>query len=96
MLSIDLTHLEPLPRLMNSAKAKLTQGSVARHLANMTLPMLLGITTMMAQALIDAWFLGVKGVHERGRIQFPEIGSDPFLFPFLFEEQVSCVYRSLF
>ena len=46
---------------MNSPKAKLTQGSVARHLANMTLPMLLGITTMMAQSFIDAWFLGRVG-----------------------------------
>ena len=46
---------------MESPKAKLTEGSVARHLVNMTVPMLLGISTMMAQGLIDAWFLGKVG-----------------------------------
>jgi putative MATE family efflux protein len=46
---------------MNSPKARLIQGSVARHLVNMTLPMLLGITTMMAQSFIDTWFLGRVG-----------------------------------
>ena len=46
---------------MESRRAKLTDGSVGRHLFNMTLPMLLGITTMMAQAFIDTWFLGQVG-----------------------------------
>ena len=46
---------------MESRRAKLTEGSVGRHLFNMTLPMLLGITTMMAQAFIDTWFLGQVG-----------------------------------
>ena len=46
---------------MNSPVAKLTQGSVGRHLVDMTLPMLLGITTMMAQSFIDTWFLGKVG-----------------------------------
>ena len=46
---------------MNTPKAKLTQGPVAGHLVNMTLPMLLGITTMMAQSFIDTWFLGRVG-----------------------------------
>jgi len=46
---------------MNTPKARLTQGSVARHLVNMTVPMLLGITTMMAQSFIDTWFLGRVG-----------------------------------
>ncbi len=46
---------------MNSPVAKLTQGPVGRHLVDMTLPMLLGITTMMAQAFIDTWFLGQVG-----------------------------------
>jgi putative MATE family efflux protein len=46
---------------MNSPKAMLIQGPVARHLVNMTLPMLLGITTMMAQSFIDTWFLGRVG-----------------------------------
>lgn len=46
---------------MNSRKALLTEGPVGRHLVNMTVPMLLGISTMMAQGLIDAWFLGKVG-----------------------------------
>jgi len=46
---------------MNNPRARLTQGSVARHLVNMTVPMLLGITTMMAQSFIDTWFLGRVG-----------------------------------
>ena len=46
---------------MQKRNAKLTQGSVGRHLVNMALPMLLGITTMMAQAFIDTWFLGKVG-----------------------------------
>jgi len=46
---------------MNSPKAKLTEGPVGRHLIDMTLPMLFGITTMMAQAFIDTYFLGLVG-----------------------------------
>ena len=46
---------------MEKRSARLTQGSVGRHLVNMTLPMLFGITTMMAQAFIDTWFLGQVG-----------------------------------
>lgn len=46
---------------MESAKPKLTEGPVGKHLVNMTVPVLLGIITMMGQALIDAWFLGRVG-----------------------------------
>ncbi len=46
---------------MNSRKAKLTEGSVGRHLVKMTVPILLGVTTLMAQSLVDAWFLGKVG-----------------------------------
>jgi putative MATE family efflux protein len=46
---------------MKPQKARLTQGSVGQHLVDMTLPMLLGITTMMGQSFIDAWFLGQVG-----------------------------------
>ena len=46
---------------MEEKKAKLTEGSVGRHLLDMALPVLLGITTMMGQALIDAYFLGKVG-----------------------------------
>lgn len=46
---------------MEPQKARLTQGPVGRHLLDMALPMLLGITTMMGQSFIDAWFLGQVG-----------------------------------
>ena len=46
---------------MASRSARLTEGPVARHLVNMTLPMLIGITTLMAQSFIDAYFLGIVG-----------------------------------
>ncbi len=46
---------------MEKRSARLTQGSVGRHLVNMTVPMLLGITTLMAQSFIDAYFLGMVG-----------------------------------
>ena len=46
---------------MASRKGKLTEGPVGQHLVKMTLPMLVGISTMMAQGLIDAWFLGKVG-----------------------------------
>ncbi len=46
---------------MQELKAKLTEGPVGRHLVDMTLPVLLGVGTMMGQAFIDAWFLGRVG-----------------------------------
>jgi putative MATE family efflux protein len=46
---------------MESPKAKLTEGPVGRHLVNMSVPILFGITMMMAQSIIDAWFLGKVG-----------------------------------
>ena len=46
---------------MQEPKAKLTEGPVSRHLVDMTLPVLLGVATMMGQAFIDAWFLGRVG-----------------------------------
>ena len=46
---------------MESPKAKLTEGPVGQHLVKMSVPMLLGISTMMAQGLVDAWFLGKVG-----------------------------------
>ena len=46
---------------MNSPKARLTEGPVGRHLVDMTVPVLLGITTMMGQSFIDTWFLGKVG-----------------------------------
>jgi putative MATE family efflux protein len=46
---------------MASRSARLTQGPVGRHLVEMTVPMLLGITTLMAQSFIDTYFLGMVG-----------------------------------
>ncbi|NNF40950.1 MAG: MATE family efflux transporter [Woeseiaceae bacterium] len=46
---------------MEPQTARLTRGPVGGHLRDMALPMLLGITTMMAQSFIDAWFLGQVG-----------------------------------
>lgn len=43
-------------------KPRLTEGSVGKHLLDMAFPVLLGITAMMGQAFIDAWFLGRVGV----------------------------------
>jgi putative MATE family efflux protein len=46
---------------MESRSPLLTQGPVGRHLINMTVPMLLGITTLMAQSFIDTYFQGRVG-----------------------------------
>ena len=46
---------------MEPRSARLTQGPVGRHLIDMTVPMLFGITTLMAQSFIDAYFLGMVG-----------------------------------
>ena len=42
---------------MSSERAQLTEGPVGKHLVVMTVPVLLGIMTMMGQALVDSWFL---------------------------------------
>ncbi len=49
---------------MNENKARLTEGPVGRHLIDMTVPVLFGIATMMAQGLIDTWFIGRVGTDE--------------------------------
>ncbi len=46
---------------MESRKPKLAEGPVGQHLVNMAVPILFGITTMMAQSIVDAWFLGKVG-----------------------------------
>ena len=46
---------------MDENQAKLTEGPVGKHLLAMAFPVLLGITTMMGQAFIDAYFLGRVG-----------------------------------
>lgn len=49
---------------MNENRARLTEGPVGRHLVDMTVPVLFGIAMMMAQSLIDTWFIGRVGVAE--------------------------------
>lgn len=60
---------------METEKARLTEGPVGGHLVAMTAPMLLGISMMMGQALIDAWFLG--------RVGDQALAAHAFSFPIL-------------
>ena len=46
---------------MSSKRPRLTEGPVGRHLVDMTIPVLFGISTIMAQSLIDTWFIGQIG-----------------------------------
>lgn len=55
---------------MASTPARLTQGSVGRHLVDMTVPVLFGIFMMMLQAFADAWFIGKVGVRELAALSF--------------------------
>jgi len=55
---------------MASAQARLTQGSVGRHLVDMAVPVLFGIFTMMAQAFADMWFIGRVGDRELAALSF--------------------------
>lgn len=55
---------------MAETKARLTDGPVGQHLVSMTVPVLFGITTMMAQGLIDTWFLGRVGDRELAAFGF--------------------------
>ena len=55
---------------MESQPAKLTQGPVGRHLIDMTVPVLFGITTLMAQSFIDTYFLGMVGVRALAAYSF--------------------------
>ena len=55
---------------MPSTQARLTQGSVGRHLVDMTLPMLFGIFTMMLQAFADAYFIGRVGDRALAALSF--------------------------
>jgi len=55
---------------MATAQARLTQGSVARHLIDMAVPVLFGIFTMMGQAFVDMWFIGLVGDRELAALSF--------------------------
>jgi putative MATE family efflux protein len=55
---------------MEQPQARLTQGSVGRHLVDMTVPVLYGVFMMMLQGFVDAWFIGQVGVRELAALSF--------------------------
>ena len=55
---------------MASPQARLTHGSVGRHLVDMAVPVLFGIFTMMGQAFADMWFIGRVGDRELAALSF--------------------------
>ncbi|MDJ0910872.1 MAG: MATE family efflux transporter [Woeseiaceae bacterium] len=55
---------------MTQRRARLTEGPVGRHLIDMTVPVLFGITMMMGQSLIDTWFVGLVGDRELAAYSF--------------------------
>ena len=55
---------------MDSQQARLTQGSVGRHLVAMTGPVLIGIFMMMGQTFVDMWFIGQVGDRELAALSF--------------------------
>lgn len=55
---------------MNKRRTRLVEGPVGRHLVNMTVPVLFGIATMMAQGLIDTFFIGRVGDRELAAFGF--------------------------
>jgi putative MATE family efflux protein len=55
---------------MASTQARLTEGSVGRHLVAMAVPVLFGIFTMMLQAFVDMWFIGRVGDRELAALSF--------------------------
>lgn len=55
---------------MQPKQARLTTGPVGRHLADMAIPVLFGIFTMMLQAFVDAYFIGRVGDRELAALSF--------------------------
>lgn len=55
---------------MESKKARLTTGPVGRQMVVMTVPVLLGIFTMMMQGFVDAYFIGRVGDGELAALGF--------------------------
>ncbi|MGB5344698.1 MAG: MATE family efflux transporter [Woeseia sp.] len=55
---------------MKPSQARLTQGPVGKHLVDMTVPVLYGITLMMLQGFADAWFIGQVGDRELAALSF--------------------------
>lgn len=57
-------------RRLMSEKAKLTRGSIARHLVEQTAPMIIGVTAMISIGLVDAYFIGRLGATELAAMSF--------------------------
>ena len=55
---------------MKPSQARLTRGPVGKHLVDMTVPVLYGITMMMLQNFADAWFIGQVGDRELAALSF--------------------------
>ncbi len=55
---------------MQKRRSRLAEGPVGKHLIDMTVPVLFGIAMMMAQSLIDAWFIGQVGDSELAAYSF--------------------------
>ena len=55
---------------MTPKPAKLIEGSVGKHLVDMTVPTLFGIFMMMMQAFADAYFIGRVGDRELAALSF--------------------------
>ncbi len=53
-----------------SKKAKLTRGSIARHLVQQTAPLIVGVTAIMSIGIIDAYFVGRLGATELAAMSF--------------------------
>ncbi|QZD90325.1 MATE family efflux transporter [Qipengyuania aurantiaca] len=53
-----------------SETAKLTRGSIRRHLVTQTLPMIVGVAAIMSVGLIDAYFIGQLGSAELAAVSF--------------------------
>lgn len=56
--------------MQNAKKAMLTEGPIAKTLATLTLPMILGIIGIVVFNLVDTWFVGLLGTDELAAISF--------------------------
>ncbi len=53
-----------------SERARLTRGSIARHLVEQTAPLIVGVTAMVSIGLVDAYFVGWLGATELAAMSF--------------------------
>lgn len=52
------------------SQARLTQGSIVRHLVTQTTPMMVGVAAIMSVGIIDAYFVGQLGAAELAAVSF--------------------------